>query len=222
MSGFAALYVRSDGPYPEMTPHWFDVERDARTYDLDLPIVAHPPCKRWGRFWYADGSETPGNDGGLFEHSLSEVRRCGGVIEHPEGSHAFKVFDLPPPSLGAWSRGLSPGEWSTAVYQGAYGHRAKKLTWLFAVIDRPPALDWALPDKEFAYLSQPGRCSKGKPRRKCGCDRCAQHYGDAWEGAGRLDGLERLSAAENELTPRPFAELLAKIAAMTTLERVDA
>ena len=212
MSDFAALYVRADGPYPAMTPHYFDEARDARTYTASLPVVAHPPCKRWGRFWYADGSKAPGEDGGLFAHALGEVRRCGGVLEHPEASHAFKVFDLPPPVLGAWARGLLAGEWSTAVYQGAYGHRARKLTWLFFSGTRPPAMRWALPDREFAYLAQPGRCSKGKPRRKCGCDRCAEHYGTAWEGGGRIDDIERITPSENELTPQPFADALAAMA----------
>ena len=189
MIEFAALYVRADGPYPSMTPHWYGVERDARSYTGVLPVVAHPPCKRWGRWWWADGSIAPGNDGGLFAHALGEIRRCGGIIEHPEGSHAFREFDLPHPVIGAWSRGLFPSEWSTCVSQGAYGHRARKLTWLFFVGDYPPPLKWKIPEREFAYLCPPGR-RKNKPGRS---------------------GVELLTAKENEVTPQPFANMLAGI-----------
>ncbi len=188
---FSALYVRPDGPYPELTDDWYDIARDARTYSGSRPVVAHPPCKRWGRFWYADGSDSPGEDGGLFEHALYEVRRCGGVLEHPEASHAWAKFDLPKPKLGCWIRGLFAGEWSTCVPQCNYGHKARKLTWLLYVGEDPIRLNWSMPEPgTLAYLCPPGR-RKGKP--------------------GRTD-VKRLTPAENELTPRPFAELLARMA----------
>ena len=196
---FAALYVRADGPYPAMTTHFYDAARDARTYHGSFPVVAHPPCQRWGRWWWSDGSSEPGNDGGLFAHALEQVRRCGGVLEHPEASYAFKHFDLPQPVIGAWSRGLMPREWSTCVAQGAYGHRARKLTWLFFVGDDPPTLEWAIPDKQFAYLCPPGR-RKGKP--------------------GRQD-VEILTTKENEATPQPFADMLASLA-LGSIEGVTA
>lgn len=174
MSEFAALYVRADGPYPAMTEHWYDVERDARSYDLGLPVVAHPPCKRWGNYWYRDGSTEPGNDGGMFEHALSQLRRCGGVLEHPAVSRAFKAFDIPTPAHGYWGRSIC-GLWTTSVYQSAYGHRAEKLTWL-AFCGRDPApIDWSRPPGPHVEVE-----NMGKPER--------------------------------ELTPQPFADMLAGLA----------
>jgi hypothetical protein len=49
----AALYVEPQGCYvgvPGVDP--WDEARDARTYAGPHPVVAHPPCQRWGRFWH--------------------------------------------------------------------------------------------------------------------------------------------------------------------------
>lgn len=52
MKTVAALYVQKNGAYwnlPGVDP--WDEERDARLYDGPHPVVAHPPCQRWGKFW---------------------------------------------------------------------------------------------------------------------------------------------------------------------------
>ena len=45
-----ALFVRKDSAYKKRDS-WqvYDFERDAKTYNLNLPIVAHPPCRAWGQ-----------------------------------------------------------------------------------------------------------------------------------------------------------------------------
>jgi len=46
----AALFVETDGCYfgvPDIDP--WDINRDARDYRGPWPVVAHPPCQRWGR-----------------------------------------------------------------------------------------------------------------------------------------------------------------------------
>ncbi len=46
----ATLYVETGGVYygiPGVDP--WDEERDARLYDGPYPVVAHPPCSRWGQ-----------------------------------------------------------------------------------------------------------------------------------------------------------------------------
>ena len=47
----AALFVEKDGAYfgIEGVDPW-DISRDARTYPGPHPVVAHPPCERWGRY----------------------------------------------------------------------------------------------------------------------------------------------------------------------------
>lgn len=49
----AALHVNDGGMYfwpPDVDP--LPEARDARTYAGPYPVVAHPDCKRWGRFWH--------------------------------------------------------------------------------------------------------------------------------------------------------------------------
>ena len=137
----AALYVDLRGPYAQMSKvECWDVSRDARKYAGPASVVAHPPCERWGRYWGGGPSARVkrklGDDGGCFEAALRCVRQYGGVLEHPEGSHAFSHFDLGRPR---WREGWTPSTdgvgWICCVAQGNYGHRARKLTRLYA--DRP-------------------------------------------------------------------------------------
>jgi len=142
----AALFVAEDGPYAgaEGIDAW-GATRDARTYAGALPVVAHPPCERWGRM--ARGSPSSqrfeiGDDGGCFAHALATLRRVGGVLEHPQGSHAFRRFDLPIPKGKGWTPADVYGGRSTYIDQGAYGHPAKKPTWLYAILPTFPAMRW--------------------------------------------------------------------------------
>lgn len=170
----------------------WDRTRDARLYAGPFPVVAHPPCERWGRWWWADGSESPGNDGGCFASALASVETYGGVIEHPAFSHAWGRFNLPHPDpAGGWTRNLYRPGWSCHVAQRNYGHRARKDTWLYYVGPLPPPLVWGPGDAPEAYLCPPGRRGPDKP--------------------GRTD-VERISAVEARSTPLPFAELLLDLA----------
>lgn len=144
----AALYVETGGVYyglPDVDP--WDAERDARLYDGPHPVVAHPPCKRWGNFWPGRPGRdrlTFGADAGCFAAALMAVRNFGGVLEHPKGSRAWGAFGLlEPPSGGGWVRADKWG-WTCCVEQGHYGHRARKATWLYLVGTEPPLLTWGV------------------------------------------------------------------------------
>jgi hypothetical protein len=141
----AALYVAAGGCYYGLTgvDPW-DQARDARQYGGPFPVVAHPPCQRWGRFWHGSTRKPHqyqlGDDAGCFAAALASVRAWGGVIEHPADSHAWspQFFDLQrPPRAGGWVPADEHGGWTCHVEQGHYGHFSRKPTWLYAVgIDR--------------------------------------------------------------------------------------
>jgi hypothetical protein len=145
----AALYVERDGVYyglPNVDP--WDRERDARNYAGPHPVVAHPPCERWGRFWHGSTRKPHqfklGDDGGCFEAALNAVTTWGGVLEHPAHSKAWDAFGLTkPPRDGGWAPGPL-GTHCCHVEQGFYGHFSRKATWLCAApsLINLPSLRW--------------------------------------------------------------------------------
>lgn len=153
----AALFVESGGVYfglPDVDT--WDEQRDARNYAGPHAVVAHPPCSRWCRLAglvEARWGHKRGQDAGCFKSALYDVRRWGGVLEHPAYSDAWAAFDLPRPSRhGGWQRGFCGG-WSCHVEQGRYGHPAKKATWLYAFGCELPELKWGhVPDRQSKAL----------------------------------------------------------------------
>lgn len=151
----AALFVETNGIYyglPEVEP--WNMERDARAYAGPHPIVAHPPCKRWGRFWHGSTRKPHqfklGDDSGCFAAALAAVRRWGGVIEHPEASRAWGHFGLnAPPRHGGWVSADFVGGWTCCVEQGFYGHMARKPTWLYAHGIELPQLRWGVGEQRL-------------------------------------------------------------------------
>lgn len=197
----AALFVETNGVYfglRSVIP--WDSARDARRYAGTLPVVAHPPCERWGRYWSGGPSarvrRIKGDDGGCFASALASVRRWGGVLEHPEASHAWSMFGLRrPPFGGGWIAADDIGGWTCCVEQGNYGHRARKKTWLYACGVRLPELRWG---------------SSGPRERLDG-----GYHSTAERRAARASGIppfKRLSTAENMATPTEFRDLLISIA----------
>ena len=145
----AALFVDPRGTYAGLPDvELWDEARDARQYRGPHPVVAHPPCSRWCQLAFVIHKRyghAVGDDGGCFAAALAAVRTFGGVLEHPARSYAWPAFHLPRPRGPVWRRGLQDPGWVCEVSQGAYGHRARKLTWLYAVGAVPPSLDWRTP-----------------------------------------------------------------------------
>lgn len=186
----AALFVEPDGVYvglPDVDP-WPE-SRDARLYRGPDRVVAHPPCERWGRYWFGGPSarerRVKGDDAGCFASALFAVRTWGGVLEHPEGSAAWRWFGLHVPlKTGGWSAADEFGGSTCCVEQGHYGHPARKATWLYAVRCALPALAWG--------------ASSGRARLDEGFHSKAER--DAARAAG-VKPIARLSKRQNLQTP---------------------
>lgn len=202
----AALYVETNGCYfgvPGVDP--WDEQRDARMYGGPHPVVSHQPCQRWGRFWKGQPGnikkgkvERKGDDKGCFKSALFDVRRWGGVMEHPWGSHAWAHFGLnKPPRTGGWIRADEYG-WTCCVEQGRYGHYHPKPTLLYAVRTDLPELRWGVTkvrDEDFP----------SEAVARYGIEYCRRAGLMAFKGGGR-DSSIRIA------TPVEFRDLLIEMA----------
>ncbi len=197
----AALYVETNGAYYglEGVDPW-DEDRDARKYAGPHPVVAHPPCQRWGKLWAGNPSvikatgvrKIKGDDGGCFKSALADVRIYGGVLEHPEQSHAWAHFNLNrPPRAGGWIVADFFGGWTCCVEQGRYGHYARKPTWLYAVGTELPELDWGRTKIEL----------DPETVERIGLEK-AKRRGEVASSGGGVDSTARIH------TPEPFRDLL--------------
>ena len=122
----AVLYARQDSIYKALSPHVFDIDRDARRYNGPFPVVAHPPCRAWGRL--RTFAKPRPDEKALGFHAVQVVRTWGGVLEHPAHSTLWQACDLAAPGQRD-----SFGGFTYVVEQAWFGHRAPKLTWLYIV-----------------------------------------------------------------------------------------
>jgi hypothetical protein len=162
----SALFVQRGGVYwDRLDVDAWDEERDARNYAGDLPVVAHPPCSRWCRLakfnqHLTGGRLEVGDDKGCFASALFNVRRCGGVLEHPAWSIAWAAHGLAAPPERGWHLDIDGG-WCCEVSQAAYGHRARKLTWLYYFGRNPPEMmDWSRPEARGVVSGLRNNCGR--------------------------------------------------------------
>lgn len=205
----SALYVETNGTYFNVlgVDPW-DEPRDARKYNGPFPVVAHPPCQRWGRFWHGSTAKPHqfkmGDDNGCFASALESVRRFGGVLEHPADSHAWATFGLAkPPRSGGWVKADEYG-YTCYVEQGNYGHISRKATWLYAVGCHLPELKWG---------------SSGQRIHPVALER----YG--YEKARRIGMMAMVGGKEKtkirNATPAEFRDILIDIAARATCNETE-
>lgn len=128
MKPVAVLFARADSVYKRLRGcDVWDEARDARRWPGGAPVVAHPPCRLWGRLRHM--AKAPAAERELAPLAVANVRRYGGVLEHPAGSRLWDECGLPMP-------GAAPDEWggwTLEAPQHWWGHRAEKLTWFYIV-----------------------------------------------------------------------------------------
>jgi len=169
MEMISVLFAEKNGCYFDLDGiDCWTIGRDARLYNGDNPVIAHPPCQLWGKMakinyirWGGEHNK-PGNDQGCFMSALESIDRCGGILEHPAQSYAWAKHKLRNPNKIGWSpSGLG---WVCEVWQSAYGHKANKATWLYYKgEDKPFDLNW----ERLKGSHQIGRQDqRGKKRNK--------------------------------------------------------
>lgn len=261
MTTVAVLYIDPRGPYPTLAKSivpctwsdnyrahdtavgpcacgaWhqldcWDASRDARLYDGPHPVVAHPPCKHWGRLRHLanvrcdycqlsfperrlrpDGScRHCGRSGWISSdkncapRAVEQVRRWGGVLEHPAGSKLWGACGL---SDVAWSPGFPDwldtadrpledelGGYTIEVDQVEWGHVARKRTWLYLV---------GVPREALEAPPFPGR----EPTHRCGSTTIGREDGSRYRPPSNLKSA---SAEQRRRTPPLFAEYLIRLA----------
>lgn len=127
MKTVAALYVDRNGPYPSIPGvDCWTKERDARKYSGPHPVVAHPPCGSWGTLRHLATHAM--NDRDCAPRAVEAVFLWGGALEQPARSKLWEYCGLPRPH-----ERTNPARegFSIEVEQVAWGHVARKRTWLF-------------------------------------------------------------------------------------------
>lgn len=152
------LFACGDSIYKQMPGcDVWDETRDARKWLGGTPVVAHPPCRMWGRL----RALARGNDAEkmLALLAVEKVRKFGGVLEHPYKSTLWEAANLPfPGRRDQW------GGYTLAFPQWWWGHKAEKATWFYVLGCEPddlPPIPLKLGEPEFVVAS-----SKRPNRRK--------------------------------------------------------
>ena len=120
------LFARKDSAYKNYKLDVYDFERDALTYKGKDTVIAHPPCRAWGRLSHMANPRIGEKELAYF--ALSKVRENGGVLEHPLGSKLWKDKQLPRGNqIDAF------GGFTLEIDQYDFGHVAPKRTLLYIV-----------------------------------------------------------------------------------------
>ncbi len=188
----AALYIDPRGPYPKLlgSEMCWDEHRDARTYAGPWPVVAHPPCGPWSSLRHLHTRPEEKAFGLL---AIKQVRRWGGVVEQPASSRLFLESNVPLPFPGECD---SYGGFVVEVEQCAWGHVARKRTWLYCV---------GVPYRKVIESMRTG----GTPTHWCSGGRTKRPN---MRGPVVPHGIKVCSAQQRRRTPVAFAEWLISLA----------
>lgn len=150
----AVLFARADSIYKTMSGcDVYDIQRDAMTFAGGAPVVAHPPCRAWGRL--RQFAKPRPNEKQLALWAVDQVRANGGVLEHPATSLLWQEKPLPEPGyFDAW------GGWTLVISQWWWGHKADKLTRLYICGAKPgqlPAIPYRMGEASHVIASSKAR-----------------------------------------------------------------
>lgn len=146
----AVLFARADSVYKTLPGcDVWDAARDARKWPGGAPVVAHPPCRAWGRLAHMAKPRPDEKD--LARFAVAMIRKHGGVLEHPSASKLWTDQQL-----GTISTPDEFGGWTLPIHQHWFGHLAEKATLLYIVGCAPadiPAMPMKLGRAEYVVAS---------------------------------------------------------------------
>lgn len=180
----SALFCRADSNYFDIqNVDVWTAERNARKWPGGGQVIAHPPCRQWGRLRHFACGDEYEKQHALW--SVEQVREWGGVLEHPAWSSLWRSAKLPLPGR----KKDAFGGWTLPVNQNWWGHRAEKATWLYIVGVEPaqiPVLPFRLGEATHVIATN----TRNVPGRQ----------------------RPEVTKAEREHTPPAFAEWLVELA----------
>lgn len=126
------MFTQPRSVYHSLGADCYDEARDARSFDLSCPVVAHPPCRSWSNLSHMAKPRVDERD--LAWWAVHVVRHCGGVLEHPLNSRLWL-------EIGTLTYGVRDqfGGVLVPAMQSWWGHRAPKKS-CFYIVGPVPAM----------------------------------------------------------------------------------
>lgn len=120
----SVLFARQDSIYKTLGLDVWDIDRDARNWPGGNSVIAHPPCRAWGQLSHM--AKPRPDEKELAVWSINQIRKFGGVLEHPRASKLWPHMELPTGNdTDRW------GGYTLCINQSWWGHRAEKKTLLY-------------------------------------------------------------------------------------------
>lgn len=120
------LFARKDSIYKQLGCDVWDIDRDAHKWPGGRPGIYHPPCRAWGQL--AHMAKPRPDEKALAIWSIWQIRKNGGVLEHPRASRLWPYLNLP-----VGNETDQYGGYTLCVDQSWWGHKATKNTLLYIV-----------------------------------------------------------------------------------------
>lgn len=114
----SVLFTCKNSVYGTLGCNTYDITRNSLTCKNDDVIIAHPPCRSWGKMKYFARPRC--GERKLAIWALLKINRNGGVLEHPSGSGIWKKY------AHLMRNGIV-----VDVQQLHFGHKAEKATKLY-------------------------------------------------------------------------------------------
>lgn len=123
------LFTMNNSIYDQLGCNTYNKERNALTWEGGKPAIYHPPCRAWGKLKHF-AKPTPGEKE-LALWSIANIRKWGGILEHPWGSDLFRTILPRPGTIDEF------GGSTIVIDQRWFGHQVQKRTGIYIVGIKP-------------------------------------------------------------------------------------